>query len=40
MEKNLNEHIISKHYPQKKKIRLSNNNNIVEEKKIELVKKN
>lgn len=39
MEKNLNEHIISKHYPQKKKIRFSNNN-IVEEKKIELVKKN
>ena len=39
MEKNLNEHIISKHYPQKKKIRL-NNNNIVEDKKIELVKKN
>lgn len=38
MEKNLNEHIISKHYPQKKKIRLSNY--IVEEKKIELVKKN
>ena len=39
MEKNLNEHIISKHYPQKKKIKLSSNN-IVEDKKIELVKKN
>jgi hypothetical protein len=39
METNLNEHIISKHYPQKKKIKLSSNN-IVEDKKIELVKKN
>lgn len=38
MDNNLNEHIISKHYPQKKKIKLNNIN--IQDKQIELVKKN